>query len=1291
MQVTWLSAQSKGMRMPEMNEEGEMNARLLGWGLAEAFLACFAVLWLCAGGAAAQSAGTGALTGTVTDPSGRAVPKATVTLTNIGTSQERTATTGSDGTYSFSLLPPGNYRVKFVADGFKTAEVVSVTINVTETPALNQSLEIGTLAETVTVEGGATEALQTESSTLGTTVTNSTIEALPLSSRNYTQILSLSSGTTASVNNASIMGRGTNNMSVNGNSAGSNNFQMDGVGVNNILAYGPAAGPIDANIFTGIGIPSPDAIAEFKVQTSTYDASYGRNPGGNVNVVTKSGTNSFHGSAFEYFRNSFLNANDFFRKQIQASNGEPNHPQALNQNQFGGTIGGPIKRDKLFFFFSYQGTRSKNAVDPVTQTPNVILPDIPTGTRSHVKGSPWADALVAATCTQGSLFPPFTGLPLQCDGSNLTQVGLNIMNLPNKSSNGYLIPSPSINPNCALLFPGAFQCAFFTPGIYSENQYLANGDYLINSKQTLAMRFFDTSNPQTTNGGNFPGDNVTNQFGNTYAVLKLTSIVTNNFVNEAHVSYQRNSTHEFDTNPESLGYTNEALGIRSIRSVFGETTEPPAIISILGGFGLMSPVEPAISPTNQIQAGDQISWSHGKQVIRAGFEYEYTTYNFTFPGLEKGIFITGSLGDLLAGDVVSCLFCARGAAVGIKHNYRLPNMGGYLQDDWKATSRLTLNVGLRWEYFGMVSDVSGDLTNTWLSLLGSVPNSEVPTLADLGPSGTLCGADGTCPAASMMGQVVPDNYTSAHGNLPAPAGVLRNDSKYPTRKHPPYSSFGPRLGFAWQPLSNGKMVVRGGVGIYYDRVGLNPLFHAVEQGNPYAVTVDYSGLGQLDHTQTLFPGQYDPFPQAVPCPGPLSSCVPTPLQWQPRYFDPSCATSFVPAACSNPSFTSNLSTPLLAEVVHNPLVQQYNLGIQHEFARNWVLEIGYVGSSGINLLNAFHERNLAHLATPGNDPSGLCTGSPGAEICNSVANVPVRVPYVGYQALGIQDTEFDGSSNYNSLQVSVRHQFSHGLTLQAAYTWSKALSPLLSGAANANDPLNLAQQYGPTEFNRYHRFIVNYSYDLPFGQKAEGLTGKIISGWNVSGVTTAQTGTPMTVIDTTGGLAYGDTAFSNTPIQQVFSRAELCGTGQSVATTGSTKSRALNGWINAAAFCPPPLVPFGDPGNPAFGISPATDFGNSGSGIVTGPGQWNWDISVRKTTKLRESWSMEFRADFFNAFNHTQFANPACGAGMLTNYLINISAGPTACSLASKPPAFAVSTQTSVAPRIVQLGARFVF
>jgi len=1265
-----------------------MRVRFVGWGLVNVLLACFVSLSLGVGVAKAQSAGTGALTGTVTDPSGRAVPNCTVTLTSIATSQERTAITGPDGTYNFSLLPPGNYRVKFAATGFKTAEVASVTINVTETPALNQALEVGAVSETVTVEGGAVEMLQTESSTLGTTVTNNTIEALPLSSRNYTQILSLSAGTGANVNNASTFGRGTNNMEVNGNAAGENNFQMDGVAVDNILGYGPALGPVDANIFTGIGIPSPDAISEFKVQTSTYDASYGRNPGANVNVVTKSGQNSFHGSAFEYFRNSFLDANDFFRRQIEAANGEPNRPQALNQNQFGGTLGGPIIKDKLFFFFSYQGTRSKNAVDPSTQTPGVILPDIPAGTRSNVIGSPWANALVANVCTQGSLFGP-SPLALQCNGSNLTQVGLNFMNLPNKSGNGYLIPTPAGNPNCSALpgapAPGAFTCSFFTPAIYSENQYIANGDYIINSKQTLAMRFFGTRNPEVTNGGTFPGDSVTEQFQNTYAVLKLTSLVTSNFVNEAHLSYQRNATHEFDTNPESKGYTNEALGIRSIRSVENgsETTEPPAIISILGGFGLGTPVEPAISPTNQIQAGDQISWSHGKQTIRAGFEYEYTTYNFTFPGLEKGIFITGNLGDLLAGNVVSCLFCARGAAVGIKHDYRLPDMSSYIQDDWKITPQLTLNIGLRWEYDGMISDVSGDTTNTWLSLLGTVPNSEVPTLADLGPSGTLCGDNGTCPAASMVGYVVPSNYTTKNGNLPFPPGVIQNNSKYPTRDHPPYSDFGPRFGFAWQPFSDHKTVLRGGVGIFYDRVGLNPLFHAVEQGNPYADTLDYSGLGQLDFTRA-FPGENDPFPQAAPCTGnTLSTCPASPLQWQPRYFDPSCATSPIPGACSNLLFSSNLNTPILSDVVHTPLVQQYNLGVQQEFAKDWVLEVGYVGSSGINLLDAFHEVNLATLASPANDPFGLCTGPPGAEICNTAANAPVRVPYVGYQPLGIQDTQFNGSSNYNSLQVSVRHQFSHGLSMQAAYTWSKVLTDLLSGAANGNNPLDFAQQYGPAEFNRYNRFVVNYSYDLPFGKSTEGAVGKLISGWNISGVTTAQTGNPMTVIDTRGGAAYGDNSQSNTPIQQVFSRAELCGNGEPIETSGSTEYRATHGWINAGAFCAPPIVPYGD--------ATATDFGNSRPGIVIGPGQFSWDISLRKTTKLTEGVSMEFRGDFFNAFNHTQFANPACGAGMLTTYLINISAGPTACSLGSTLPGYAVSTQTSVNPRIVQLGARFFF
>ena len=248
----------------------------------------------------AQSAGTAGLTGTVTDPSGAVVPGVTVTLTSTDTNQARTTTTSQEGVYKFSLIPPGNYKVKFEASGFKLAEIASVPLNVTETPVLDRKLEVGAANEQVVVEAAA-ETLQTSSSTLGTTVTSGTVTALPLSSRNYTQILGLAAGASTGANNATAFGKGTQDISTNGADPGQNNFQMDGVAINNIANPGTSA---DSGIYAGIGIPSPDAIQEFKIQTSTYDASYGRNPGANVNVVTKSGTNAFHGTAFEFFRNS---------------------------------------------------------------------------------------------------------------------------------------------------------------------------------------------------------------------------------------------------------------------------------------------------------------------------------------------------------------------------------------------------------------------------------------------------------------------------------------------------------------------------------------------------------------------------------------------------------------------------------------------------------------------------------------------------------------------------------------------------------------------------------------------------------------------------------------------------------------------------------------------------------------------------------------------------------------------------------------------------------------------------
>ena len=297
-----------------------------------------------------QTAATGALTGSLKDASGAVVPNATVTATSIDTGQARITATDADGTYKFGLLSPGDYKLKFVAPGFNTAEVPSVTITVTETAVLDQSLKIGEQTQQVEVRAEA-EAVQTATSTVGTVINSQSITDLPLTSRNYTTLLGLSSGANAGVYNAANMGKGSQEISVNGSTSDQNDYSMDGASIVNIGARG-LTGDFGAN--PGISVVNPDAIQEFKIQTSLFDAGYGRNPGASVNVVTKSGTNQYHGSAFEFFRNTALNANDFFLKLSPAPN---NTRQVLNQNQFGGTFGGPMKNDKLFFFASYQETR----------------------------------------------------------------------------------------------------------------------------------------------------------------------------------------------------------------------------------------------------------------------------------------------------------------------------------------------------------------------------------------------------------------------------------------------------------------------------------------------------------------------------------------------------------------------------------------------------------------------------------------------------------------------------------------------------------------------------------------------------------------------------------------------------------------------------------------------------------------------------------------------------------------------------------------------------------------------
>jgi hypothetical protein len=1181
----------------------------------------------------AQSAGTSALTGIVTDPSGAAIPNATVTITSNDTGLTRTTTTGATGVYSFTLLPPGNYKVSLAANGFKTADVASITLNVTETLTLNRTLEVGAAAEQVTVEA-AGQALQTESSTLGTTVTSQQVTGLPLSNRNYTQLLSMAAGANSSVNNATQIGKGTQDISVNGADPGNNNYQMDGVSIVNTSNSGSAK---DCGIYGGIGIPNPDAIQEFKIQTSTYDASYGGHPGGNVNVVTRSGSNAFHGDVWEFFRNTDLNANSFFDNRDGGG-----ATQVLNQNQVGGAIGGPIKKDKLFFFVDYQETRQKNGITNGGSSEVFLFPLPEDRTAANVGA-----ALCPANHPGNPAYTTFlpTILPsvqVACDGSNINPVSLALLNtkLPNGS---YYIPG---NPTGQY---GPVQ--YSDPATWTEHQAVANGDYLINQKNTLAIRYFWTTDPQSLPfspglGGvstSPPGTPISLRYNNTNVTLRLTTLLTTSLVNELYAAGQRNGAHGSDMTPT----TPQAIGQATIVPTM---TELP-VTDILNGPVLNGSLYPTNSPTDQEEYGDQISWTHGGHTIRAGYEFQYAQWPITHEGLERGFLFYGTFADWTlglpgcpggvssatcnpsnpgntnggGGNILECLFCVRGGPNGIIHNYVENNQTAFVQDDWKISSRLTFNLGVRWEYDGSYSDKYGNLTNV------SVPLLEAAGVPPTGPESSGSG---------LVGYVVPNNYTN-HYPQP-PAGVTISNRSIPVTSGPPLDNFAPRFGFAWQPRKDGRLVIRGGVGMFYDRIGGGEFVHGLEQGYPYAVTLDYSGSAAA------------PFDNQNPYPS-------TPLgTFASRWVNfAGCQPSCVLGAAN-----SALDTPTLDPVLHTPLTRQYNLNVQYEFAHNWIVEAGYVGSSSINLLDQYHDINAPLLASPTNPINGITV--------NTEANAALRVPILGYTPAGVDETAMDGVSSYNSLQVTLRKQFSKGFLMQASYTFSKDLSDIpvlasLSGA-NSNLPTALAQQYGPVGFNHPQRFIINYSYDLPFGNHS-GALGILANGWNVSGVTTVQDGAPFDVTDQNGGTVYDLGSYDT-------ARAQMCPgtTYGSIGTSGSITQRLGGnsggpGYLNMNAFCAEPAAPnslAAYPGGPL-----PTLYGNSGVGIVSGPGNFNFDISIIKTFRISERQSVIFRSEFFNAFNHPQFNNPFAAV--------------------DTPSTFGQITTTSVNPRLIQFALKYFF
>ncbi len=1355
----------------------------------------------------AQSSTTGGLTGTVTDPSGAIISGATVTITSLGTGQARTVTTDANGSYKFTQLQPGNYSVTYSAPGFKSLEVPSVTVSITETAVLNRSLQVGEQTQQVTVES-TTQTIQTTNATVGSLVGSRTVTTLPLSSRNYTNIIDLSPGVVVNVASAAAVGNGTQDINVNGNGSDQNNYMMDGASITN---YGSGGGAQSGN-FPGIAIPNPDAIQEFKIQTSQYDAEYGRNPGASVNVTTKDGTNKFHGDAWEFFRNSALDANDFFNKASELSlPGGKNKPETLNENMFGGTIGGPIKKDKLFFFGSYQGFRQLNAVGTngfatglstgITLYP-FTAPGANGGRGNSVSGTIPLDYVAAnlpcgyTTYRQylgcafgGTAILPFiplgTHVPVATDGSNINQVAINLLQLPGPKgsvSQGYYFPgAPFLSSGLPAITNSAVAAV---PTRANEDQYLGNIEYVVNSKNTLFQKFFYSKDPQNQSFtcldgiGNLvnscaPGAPEDVNYTSLNETLKLTTVATSNLVNEALFSFVRTTTvagpGDYITAcavgvvpPLANG---DCSNIPSTNSINPIQLQIPTLS--FAGLPLNVPVgygtgalntggnffASATNYFNTFELKDNISWNHGMNTIRAGVEVDRLQYNWTLPGRGGMIFPTvpdfltsssgaPSTGTAAAPNGILANFYGETTTNGNKHNQRTNEFAAYLQDDIKATSKLTLNVGLRWEYDGYPSDVTGLFTNAWASqaaivntgsfFLGNevangpgTPSNQIGTLAGLvvqsnyNPNIKQCGP----PLAPT-----PCGLTAPFGIFPGypggASGVYFNTNK--TLVHgAPINDFGPRVGLAWEAANN--LVVRAGYGIFYDAVYANLLANNNGANPPYNAYVNGG-----------YPANSLDIPVAAGATGGI-------LGWTPRTLqvlsgDPTDGATLI----LDNSGGGGIGPTSINEGIGVPLIQQYNLDLQYQVARNWVVDVGYVGEHGTHLYDWAHTVNVADLvpgapngpAAPDLQDSRMILGSgvtgtlnslpfndaantnAATQILTNTAQAPFfpgngnqlgRVPYLGFSTTGLSNTTTQGDSLYNSLQASVRHQFANGLLFQAAYTWSKLITNInspeagggisapgnvLSGGASSNDPLDFAQQYGLAAFNRPQRLIIAYSYDLPY-KHTQGFAGHVLGGWTVSGVTTLQDGEPLTVIDGNAGTIFGAGGFGGGGVRAELNPANTgkCnsyGVCQSVgaATSGSNVSR-IGAWMNASAYTSAPCIggianpggvasdPCGEfpngqfPGDPGYTFMGAgRGFGNSGVGAIMGPGQHNWDISLIKNTKITEGTSVEFRAEFYNVWNHPQFNPP-----------VNNIADST----------FGEIQNSSVPPRIMQFALKYIF
>jgi len=1183
-----------------------------------------------------QAQSTGTILGTVTDNSGAVVAKASVNITNAATGSVTHTETSSSGDYTAPFLQVGTYKVTVEAPGFQKSVVDNISLVVAQQARADVTLKPGSVNESVQVEATAV-TLDTDSATVAQTVSQRQVDQLPLSGRNFINLIFLTAGAVETNGEQGQMRQGAGNaISINGSRPESNNYTLDGI----------------ANVDTALGTPavilSQDAIQEFKIQSETYSAEYGFSAN-QINIVSKSGTNQLHGTAFEFLRNDAFDA-----LPVRPNSTPVTKNPELRQNQFGYVLGGPIYipklydgRNKSFFLANYEGQRT---IRGFNSTPIAVPPQALLG-----NGTPGGDAIFAgATILTG----PNAGQPLPAVGSAACTAELNagrgcqpIDPLTGAPFPGGIIPSARFSR-----IANVMKSFYPVPNAGGNDFVLSTG--IPNNIDQQTYKFdqnfgrwgsasFRWSNVDYVNSSTGFAQN-----GNISAPAGVANFIQNNesWTVSHTISLGHNMLNNFRfghleaiANQGGFAASTADVSALNIAGTFTNLTNTTRLfptISLQGGLATVG------SQGNDVTTSDVPMWDfadsftviRGKHTIGVGFDYRRWVQKRNLSNDFLGnwgynndlILRNGSATGFDAGagalpaNGCPTVTCGTGNAVadfllGYYNNSstfqpgpfadpKLPPgnlnqnnflfFAPYVQDDWKVSNRLTLNLGLRWDFRTVPYETNNQMF--WFDTAN--------------PGGGLCYAKkalGTQTIPALGGPIAPDGngfYRDCGRRNPA------DGSKKP---------FAPRIGFAYRLTD--KTVVRGGYGIFFDASETREIDNSGDQ-YPFVVRANFDAT-----TNAALPKLTD------------NMFVPVTLH-----------------VVSPATDGGNFFAVIISEKPRNPYVQQWSLSVQRQLAPNTTLEANYVGNKGTHLLNRTNINQP--FAAP--DPT-LCTPPTG-----SPANCPAqaRRPFQNItSANGFLDSEWNGYSNYNAGNLKLEHRTSD-LALQAVYTYAKSLDDKsaaagvgatnsFSGHLNDHDP---ASDYGRSDFDVRHRFVASYIYSLPFGRNKRfggsmnRAADAVVGGWQLGGVVTFQK-----------GFAYSVMAPIDPLINAFVQRANLV----PGCNPNGGFHKSITQQFNTACFVQPLNGQFGD----------------SGRNIITGPGISNFDMNLGKTFKFTERLAFQFRVEAFNVFNHTQYGldltDPSVGPGQspVSNNVANNSSIPFG------------AISNARAARVVQFGGKIVF